>query len=378
MTVYKCILSVCLCCLMISVVSAAENSGDTNVDLIENAIIINGLSLTRDNPTAEEQKDSGDILYDDNFVDEDAIIKNVIKTHHSKKSQPNSSAEIMRDLTKTDKKWHYTRYAVKKGDSLWSISKKFNTSHRLIIKANAITKADELKPGKNILIPNRNGCSYTIRQGDTAAVLAKHFKVDQSRILAANRTGSRLHAGRTIFIPDAKMPMIAKESSSAQIARSSTVHPKIEKTALPEQQNESRQNETVAINKSSITFSWPLQGRITSGFGTRIDPFSKDKRFHNGIDISAETGTPVHAASAGTVIFSGWKGGYGNLIVIKHDNGYVTVYGHNSELKKKEGETVEKGDVVSLSGMTGAVTGAHLHFEIQKYGTPLNPLRFLK
>ena len=86
----------------------------------------------------------------------------------------------------------------------------------------------------------------------------------------------------------------------------------------------------------------------------------------------------MKAAEKGTVISSGWKDGYGKLVVVRHDNGYVTVYGHNSELKKNEGDAVDKGEVVSLSGMTGAVTGAHLHFEIQKYGTPLNPARLLK
>jgi len=123
---------------------------------------------------------------------------------------------------------------------------------------------------------------------------------------------------------------------------------------------------------------WPLKGRITSGFGTRSDPFSGERRFHNGIDISAEIGTPVKSAADGDVIFSGWKDDYGNLVVVRHANGYISVYGHNSELNVTEGDKVKRGQILSLSGMTGAVTGAHLHFELQKYQTPLNPLRMLR
>ncbi|HSA15316.1 MAG TPA: M23 family metallopeptidase, partial [Spirochaetota bacterium] len=92
---------------------------------------------------------------------------------------------------------------------------------------------------------------------------------------------------------------------------------------------------------------------------------------------SAEEGTPIKAAAAGTVIFSDWKNGYGKVIVIRHDNGYISVYAHNSSNEVQKGDQVKSGDIVALSGSTGAVTGAHLHFEIRKYVTPLNPTRFL-
>jgi len=131
---------------------------------------------------------------------------------------------------------------------------------------------------------------------------------------------------------------------------------------------------------SKIVMSWPVRGPITSGFGYRRDPFtgSREKRFHCGLDIGAEIGTPVKAASEGKVIFSGWKGSYGYMVVISHKNNYITVYAHNSKNLVETGEIVTRGQVIALTGNTGAVTGAHLHFEIRKGTVPLNPQRMLK
>ncbi len=121
-----------------------------------------------------------------------------------------------------------------------------------------------------------------------------------------------------------------------------------------------------------------MRGKITSAFGKRRDPLSGKRRFHCGIDISANVGTAIVAAESGKVIYSGRKGGYGNVVILRHKNGYITVYGHNNKNKVKQGNNVKKGQLIARSGMTGRVTGAHLHFEIRKYVTPLNPMRFLK
>ena len=123
-----------------------------------------------------------------------------------------------------------------------------------------------------------------------------------------------------------------------------------------------------------MVFSWPARGRITSSFGNRRDPFTRTRRFHSGIDISLDPGTPIFAAANGTVIFSGWKEGYGNTVVLKHERGYITVYAHNSSNGVPEGETVKQGQQIALSGMTGLATGPHLHYELYRNGTPVNPL----
>jgi murein DD-endopeptidase MepM/ murein hydrolase activator NlpD len=141
-------------------------------------------------------------------------------------------------------------------------------------------------------------------------------------------------------------------------------------------------NTPVAEKVKSIAFVWPIEGRISSGFGVRRDPFSKSKKiqtqFHSGIDISTNEGTPIKASESGIVVFSGWKDGYGNLVMIRHKLGYFTVYAHNSKNLCSVNDYVEQNDIIAHSGSTGNVTGPHLHFEIRKYLTPLNPIRMIR
>jgi murein DD-endopeptidase MepM/ murein hydrolase activator NlpD len=118
----------------------------------------------------------------------------------------------------------------------------------------------------------------------------------------------------------------------------------------------------------------PAQGRLSSGFGMRVHPISKRRRLHAGIDIAAPTGTPIIAAAPGVVIFSGWRGGYGNAVIIDHGGGLSTLYGHCSRLLVKSGQRVKQGQRIALMGSTGYSTGPHLHFETRINGKPVNPL----
>jgi len=116
---------------------------------------------------------------------------------------------------------------------------------------------------------------------------------------------------------------------------------------------------------------WPVVGPVTSGFGSRWG------RMHEGIDIGVGSGTAVHAAAAGTVIYAGWMSGYGNIVVIDHGNGLSTAYGHNSSVIVGQGASVGKGFVIALSGSTGHSTGPHVHFEVRVNGAPVDPLGYL-
>ena len=118
----------------------------------------------------------------------------------------------------------------------------------------------------------------------------------------------------------------------------------------------------------------PVSGVITSRFGANE---SIRDHTHKGIDIGAPNGTSIKAAADGTVTYSGWMGGYGNLIIITHENGIQTYYGHCSKLYASKGEEVEAGDVIAAVGSTGYSTGNHLHFEIRKNGSQINPQRYL-
>jgi murein DD-endopeptidase MepM/ murein hydrolase activator NlpD len=120
-------------------------------------------------------------------------------------------------------------------------------------------------------------------------------------------------------------------------------------------------------------FIHPVNGRITSGFGVRRDPFTEKHKFHKGIDIACSIGTPVVASAEGTVVFAGSKKGYGKTIIVEHRNGYRTLYGHLSKYSVKAGAKVKQGQKIALSGMTGRATGPHLHFEVRRQGQPERP-----
>lgn len=122
---------------------------------------------------------------------------------------------------------------------------------------------------------------------------------------------------------------------------------------------------------SASGFIWPLQGTLVSGFGLRWG------RMHQGLDIAAGFGTPVQAAAGGTVIQSGWSGGYGMLVVIDHGNGVATAYAHNSSLAVSVGQSVSQGDVIANVGSTGNSSGPHVHFEVRVNGTAVDPLGYL-
>ena len=126
---------------------------------------------------------------------------------------------------------------------------------------------------------------------------------------------------------------------------------------------------------STGQLGWPVRGRITSYFGRR-HIFGKTS-FHSGLDIAAPSGTPIHAADGGKVTFAGKKGSYGNLVIITHDNGMQTYYGHNSSLLVSAGQRVHKGQVIAKCGSTGRSTGPHCHFEVRVHGSAVNPLNYL-
>lgn len=129
--------------------------------------------------------------------------------------------------------------------------------------------------------------------------------------------------------------------------------------------------------RGDIKMRWPTAGYISSYFGMRFHPILGQERMHTGIDIAAPRGQAIVAAESGTVIFSGWLGGYGNTVIIAHDDRVSTVYAHCSRLAVSAGQDVQRGQTIAAVGDTGIATGPHLHFEVRVNGSPVDPLGWL-
>ncbi len=238
----------------------------------------------------------------------------------------------------------YLTYRVKKGDSLSIIAQGFKVKLSDLIAINEIKNPDLIHTGQKLLIPKENS-SYIVKKGESLSKIASRLKVNLPNLIKINqiKNPDLVYVGQKLVIP-----------SSGQTR---------------EYQLASRSN--------AISYIWPIQGRITSEYGWRIHPVYQRREFHTGIDIAVPIGCPVYAAAAGQVIYSGYLGGYGNLVILKHRDNSKTYYGHNIELLVKKGDIIKKGKVIALSGSTGVSTGPHLHFEIRINGKHCNPLNYL-
>jgi murein DD-endopeptidase MepM/ murein hydrolase activator NlpD len=135
---------------------------------------------------------------------------------------------------------------------------------------------------------------------------------------------------------------------------------------------------TRSLGERIMPGGWPIVGGwISSHFGYRSDPFTGRGAFHAGVDFAAPRGTKVMSTGAGYVSYAGYKQGYGNVVEITHPTGYVTRYGHNSRNLVRTGQTVQKGEAIAVIGSTGRSTGTHVHFEVERNGKNLNPMRYL-
>jgi murein DD-endopeptidase MepM/ murein hydrolase activator NlpD len=361
-----------------------EISGKFNperISDIENEIIVKGIESDYENDLSNSE---GTIIYDDSFA--------IINHKTNKKSISNDlaikkkSEMSISDLQKKDNRWHNTSHKIKKGENLWSISRKYDTDYKLIIKFNEINKPDRLNPGNTVVVPNRTGVKHRISRNETLSQIAKIYKIQKDKIVSHNCIkNDKIITGKYIFIPDASEPEIRIVKSETKTYKKQVKNNSSQNSSF-DTEDESEVEESEAISAARITensrpvFIWPVNGEITSSFGKRMNPIdNKSKsRFHCGLDIRAEIGTPVKASADGETIFSGWKKGYGRVVILKHQDGYITVYAHNKNNTANTGDNIKQGDIVAFSGMSGAVTGPHLHFEIRKYLTPLNPARFIR
>jgi murein DD-endopeptidase MepM/ murein hydrolase activator NlpD len=132
------------------------------------------------------------------------------------------------------------------------------------------------------------------------------------------------------------------------------------------------------FQSEALPSMWPVDGRLMSYFGRRSDPFSGEGAFHAGIDISVPKGTPVRTTADGTVVSAEWAGEYGRMVIVDHGAGVQTYYAHMSRLEVIAGQWVHRGEIIGRSGSSGRATGAHVHYEVRRRGTPVNPSPYLR
>ncbi|SJZ72825.1 Murein DD-endopeptidase MepM and murein hydrolase activator NlpD, contain LysM domain [Cetobacterium ceti] len=241
-------------------------------------------------------------------------------------------------------------YKIQQGDTIYDLAKKYNTSSEYIFANNKNKNLRILRIGEEIEIPNQPGFFYKIEKGDSFYSIQKEFNVSEDTIKKDNGIDN-LIAGGTIFLRNPTIPNSFKNKLSFHKGKNGIKVP---------------------------YFANPLHMmHITSGFGMRDHPVLKRILRHGGLDLRAHMGTNVMAARQGVVTYAGRAGTYGNLVIIKHNNGYETRYAHLSRIKVHVGERVYAREEIALSGETGRVTGPHLHFEIRKNGKVLNPIEFL-
>lgn len=178
-------------------------------------------------------------------------------------------------------------------------------------------------------------------------------------------TDSPLQKGAQVVVKDSSKSTRKKTARSFSKETNQTPAPSlkeiIEKTVQAQINPEQSKPEAVEV-------LLPVNGTITSGVGIRVDPIDGQLRHHNGIDIAVPEGTPVHSVAAGVVVYAGLRSGYGWTVLVEHDNGMITLCGHNSKLMVVQGQVVKKGETIALAGSTGRSTGPHVHFEAWQSG----------
>lgn len=248
-----------------------------------------------------------------------------------------------------------TVYTVEEGDTIAGIAAKFNISTNTILWANGLTSRNTIKVGDHLTILPVTGVLHTVASGDTVSGIAQEYDVSSQDVINYNRLGdgSKLSLGQKIIVPDGDgssqvtAPRVA--SANAQTERDAASN---EPTPAPKQ-------------VESSGFVWPTTTQHISQYF---------KWGHTGIDIDNRGRPPVYVAQAGTVEFTGWLGGYGNLIIVNHGSGITTYYAHLDKFYVSKGQQVAKGAAIGKMGSTGRSTGPHVHFEVRRNGQPINPL----
>jgi murein DD-endopeptidase MepM/ murein hydrolase activator NlpD len=303
-----------------------------------------------------------------------------------------------------------TPVTVAPGETLEMISRQHGVPVSAIMQANNISSPAMVRPGEHLVIPRRaSGPAayappatriaattpgmpvgaprtalapttgmHVVAPGETLHSIARLYGKPVMVLAKANNIppDTMVKVGERIVIPDVQpgSAMAPRAQASAAGPNLATVEsPHSARVATPEVPAQESTIKTAEPAGGLPSFRWPVRGRVIAGFGPTPNGLQND-----GINLAVPEGTPVKAAEDGVVAYAGSElKGYGNLVLVRHSNGFVTAYAHASDILVKRGETVKRGQVIAHSGQTGNVTSPQLHFEIRKGSTPVDPSQYL-
>lgn len=236
------------------------------------------------------------------------------------------------------------KYTLKSGDFLINVAKAYNVSIDSIISWNNIKDARRVQIGDEIIIPNRSGVLHKVKRGESIESLAKKYNIKTTSILDANNLQSTvISKGSKLFLPNAKMDAFELDLALGNL------------------------------------FLSPTRGYISSSYGYRKSPITGKWHFHGALDIANRFGTPIVAATYGTVVNVIY--GHvtnGNMVIMAHPGGFKTTYSHMRKIYVKKGQRVSRGRTLGEMGSTGWSTGSHLHFAVYRNGKSINPLKYIR
>ena len=292
------------------------------------------------------------------------------------------------------------------GDTAYTLAQRHKVPADVIVQSNNLSGPLAIKPGQRLVIPKYSDAPittgsvqqprpvvsatggqhvHTVAPGETLSKLSRTYKVPVGTLAKANNIEphTQVKIGDQITIPGVRAQQAAKPAPVAQqqpviappqqkiaatppVSTARSITPATDNPAPPE-------TKPVTTAATMPTFRWPVRGRVINGFGPKTAGAQND-----GINVAVPEGTPVKAAEDGVVAYAGNElKSYGNLVLIRHSNGYVTAYAHASEIMVKRDEPIKRGQVIAKSGQTGSVTAPQLHFEIRKGSSPVDPMPYL-
>jgi murein DD-endopeptidase MepM/ murein hydrolase activator NlpD len=302
-----------------------------------------------------------------------------------------------------------TAIIVGTSDTIDGLARRYNVSAASIMQANHLSGPRALQPGQRLVIPsqmaaihppamsappatkmvNTPASVHVVNRGDTLASVARRNNIPVAQLAKANHlpATAQLKLGSKISVPSRLAAEGGAQPAAAVVAQAPAAPSVAPQAATKVAAAETSQKALLASPTAPVadepkasettsglpTFRWPVRGRVITTYGAKTNGKQND-----GINVAVPEGTPVKAAEDGVVAYSGNElKGYGNLVLIRHSNGYVTAYAHASELEVKRGDVIKRGQVIAKSGQSGEVGSPQLHFEIRKGSSPVDPLQFL-